>query len=148
MADAGRAHRALLCDSNVIVRLLTDDPPGQAASAADAFDAAAAGRVTIAVPDVVVAEVAYVMTSVYRASSTVAAGRIAALLNRPGVTLDDEGVTRDALALWRRHRMDPTDALLAATARATSGAGVLSFDRDFDRIEGVVRVDPAEFRVR
>jgi len=48
-----------------------------------------------------------------------------------------------ALLLCEEKRLDFTDSYLAALGRGVEGAGVLSFDRGFDRAEGVVRMDPA-----
>ena len=145
----GRAHGApvgwVFCDTNVLIRILTGDPPDQAESAARALDAAAAGGFTVIVPDLVVAEVAYVLAS-SGIPADEAAGLIERLLALKGVEVADERLLRDALTLWSGGRLDFADAYLAALGRRIRDAGVLSFDRDLDGIEGVVRVDPARVR--
>jgi predicted nucleic-acid-binding protein len=94
-------------------------------------------------PDVVVAELAYVLTSVYELGVAEAAGLLGRILDLPGVEVADKPLLRDALLLWDQTRLDFTDAYLAALGRGVEGAGVLSFDRGFDRAEGVVRIDSA-----
>jgi predicted nucleic acid-binding protein len=137
----GTAGSTVFCDTNVLVRILTGDPPAQARSAARALEAAGEGRFVLIVPDIVVAEVAYVLTS-SGIETPRAAGLVERLLDLPGVEVVDEVLLRDALMLWSQDRPDFADAYLAALARRISDSGVLSFDRDFDRVEGVTRLDP------
>jgi len=142
-AGGTEAGRTLFCDTNVLVRLLTGDPPEQAQAAAEALETAAEGRFTLVVTDLVLAELAYVLTSAGMAVRT-AAEHVTRILDLPGVHVVDEVALRDAVDLWALGRLDFADAYLAALARRVSGGGVLSFDRDLDRVPGVARVDPAE----
>ncbi len=133
--------RTVFCDTNVLIRLLTGDSPDQARAALEAFDAAAEGRLTLVLPDLIVAEAAYVLASAGVKPSE-AAGHLLRVLELPGVEVMDRVVLREALELWGEGRLDLADAYLAALARRVRGSGVLSFDRDFDRVPGVTRVDP------
>jgi predicted nucleic acid-binding protein len=138
----GTAGSTVFCDTNVLVRILTGDPPAQARSAARALERAGEGRFALIVPDIVVAEVAYVLIS-----SGIETARAAELIDRlldlPGIVVVDEVLLRDTVLLWSRGRLDFADAYLAALARRISDSSVLSFDRDFDRVEGVARLDPS-----
>ena len=135
------AGRTLFCDTNVLVRLLTGDPPRQAQAATEALETAAGGRFTLVVPDLVLAELAYVLTSAGMPASA-AAEHLMRILDLPGVEVMDEVALRDAVGLWALGRLDFADAYLAALARRVRGSGVLSFDRDLDRVPDVTRVDP------
>lgn len=138
----GKPERTLFCDTNVLIRLLTGDPAGRAESAAEALEAAAEGRFTLVVTDLVMAEVAYVLTSI-GIPTRGAADLLIRILDLPAVEVTDEVMLRDSVDLWAEGRLDFADAYLAALSRRVSGSGVLSFDRDFDRVPGVIRVDPA-----
>jgi len=143
----GRARaasgRTLFCDASVLVRILTGDPPAQARRAARAIEAAAAGGFSLIVPDVVLTEVAYVLSSLGMARAA-AADLLGRIIDLPGIEVADGVLLRDAVALWAEGRSDFADAHLAALARRFSNSGVLSFNRDFDRIEGVRRSDPRD----
>jgi len=97
----------------------------------------------IILTDLIIAEVAYVLTSVYELSIDQAAERLGAVLDLPAVTVADEPLLRDAVGVWRQGSLDFADAYLAALARSTRRTGVLSFDRDFDQVSGFERYDPA-----
>jgi len=146
MEDQGRGDRSpLFCDTNVFVRFLTADSARQSPLARRALERAARGDITIAVTDVVIAELAYVLTKVYGLTVALASERLLALLWLPGVECSQPSVVEDALGLWAEGRVDFVDAYLAALCRGIDETAVLSFDRDFDRIEGVERVDPAQY---
>lgn len=145
MAGASRTPGALFCDTNVLVRLLTGDPAPQARAAERALERADAQDSSVIVPDIVVAELAYVLTEVYGLTPAQAAARIADVLSLPGVEVADRALLEETLAIWRDRALDFADAYLAALAGTTIGTAVLSFDRDLDRIPGVRRVDPSNF---
>ena len=138
----GTAGGTVFCDTNVLVRILTGDPPAQARSAARALEVAGEGRFVLIVPDIVVAEVAYVLIS-SGVETPRAAELIDRLLDLPGIEVVDEVLLRDAVMLWSQGRLDFADAYLAALVRRISHSSVLSFDRDFDRVDGVPRLDPS-----
>jgi predicted nucleic acid-binding protein len=102
---------------------------------------AGVGTFALIVPDIVVAEVAYVLVS-SGIETPRAAELIDRLLDLPGIGVVDEVLLRDAVMLWSRGRLDFADAYLAALTRRISDSSVLSFDRDFDRVESVTRLDP------
>ena len=75
--------------------------------------------------------------------ASAAAEHLMRILDLPGVEVMDEVALRHAVDLWAQGRLDFADAYLAALAGRVSDSGVLSFDRDFDRVPGVTRVGPA-----
>jgi len=146
MASAsGEIRQAVFCDTNVLVRFLTADSRVQSPAAGRVIEAAAAGLVTIVITDVIVAEVVFVLTSVYGLREPDAAERVISLLSLPGIECSEVDILQDALRLWGAGGLHFVDAYLGALARGTDLASVLSFDHDFDRIDGVDRVDPATY---
>ena len=134
-----------LVDTNLIVRLLTDDPPALAEAAQWAFDDAAGGRHTLVVVPAVVAEVAYVLTSFYKQPRPSVADGLRRVLRLPGVRAREAGAVDRALDLFvARPKLKWVDAYLLALAEA-EGAGVASFDRPLARAAppGVPILDPS-----
>lgn len=94
----------------------------------------------------VVAEATYVLEGMGGFERARVAEAIGRFMELESVEVADRFLLRDALGLWSTHgRLHFVDAYLAALDRRTAGTAVLSFDRDFDRIEGVTRVDPARY---
>jgi predicted nucleic-acid-binding protein len=121
-------------DTNVVVRLLIGDDPQQTPIAERAFLAAiASGGVYL--PDVVLAEVAWVLRGYVLARQT-RYELLERLVRSRGVVVDDIDAVIDALEHFRQGG-DLADQLILARAARAGALPVLSFDQRFSRWEGV-----------
>jgi predicted nucleic-acid-binding protein len=121
-------------DTNVIVRLLIGDDPQQTPIAERAFLAAiASGGVYL--PDVVLAEVAWVLRGYVLARQT-RYELLERLVRSRGVVVDDIDAVIDALEHFRQGG-DLADQLILTRAARAGALPVLSFDQRFSRWEGV-----------
>ncbi|MEW6033429.1 MAG: PIN domain-containing protein [Chloroflexota bacterium] len=117
-------------DTSVIVRYLTGDPPELAEKAAEIIDGVEPLRVT----DVVLAETAYVLTSVYGISRSVVVDHLIAFLQKENISpfALDKGLVLQALLLCRPSgRVSFADAMVWAAARSSGGRVVYSLDERF-----------------
>lgn len=126
-----------LLDTNVLVRHFTGLPRGQAQRATALLESAP----RLWLVDVVVAEVVYVLQSVYRVPRDEIGMLLRAVIAHPTVSVADARVLLRSLELFVKERLDYAEAYLAALAEST-GAAVASFDRSLDRIETVTLVEP------
>ena len=121
-------------DTDVIVRLLVGDDPRQTPIAEQAFlKAIATGGVYL--PDVVLAEVAWVMRG-YGLDRQARHGLLERLVRTRGVVVDDIDGVIDALEHFRLEG-DLADQLVLARAARAGALPVLSFDKRFSTCEGV-----------
>jgi predicted nucleic acid-binding protein len=125
-------------DTNVLVRHATGDPPDMA-ERATAYLATTEGLLVI---DLVVAEVVFVLQSVYRRSRADVAAFVRALVTSTGITTSNPGVLLRALTLYETHGLHFVDACLVASAEASGVGTVASFDKAIDRVEAVRRIEP------
>ena len=125
-------------DTNVLVRHLTGDPPDMAERASRCLRESYA----LFVPDLVLAETAYVLERRYRLPRTRIAGALRSILALPSVRTPDRDVLYRAIEVYQKHRMDFPDAYLIALAEASGAGTVISFDRDFDRLDTITRIEP------
>lgn len=102
-----------------------------------------AGRIAVTLEDVVLAEVFWTLHSFYGNSREEVLALVEPLVALSGVLNPEKDALFHALVLLRDRRLDFADALLAAKALDDGSNAVLSFDRDFDRIPGLKRVEPA-----
>jgi predicted nucleic-acid-binding protein len=117
-------------DSNILVRHLTGDPPDQA-------------RRATAV-DLVVAEVVYVLESVYEVERERVAELVRAVIGFPAIVVADEALLLRTLELYEQYRIHFAESYLAACAELSGVGTVASFDRAIDRVPTVERLEPAE----
>lgn len=121
-------------DANVILRLLTDDPPEMSERAARLAARAEAGEVLLRIAPLVVAETVWVLLSFYGHSRENVAEVLIALLRADGVQIEEGRLVVAALESMARSNVDFVDAYLAEVARS-KGEAVCSFDQDFAHLE-------------
>lgn len=94
--------------------------------------------------EAIVAEVAYVLTSPrsYRIPRATVATALLPLLADPGLQVDNKAVVLTALDVWEDSNLDFADCLAVARFRHANLDGIYSYDRDFDRIPDIRRLEP------
>ena len=137
MGGAGPRLRAFV-DSNVLVRHLTGDPPDQAKRATALLRDAE----ELILVDLVVAEVVYVLESVYVVERERVAELVRAIVGFPPVVVPDRLLLLRSLEIYEQHRIHFAESYLAACAEATGVGVVASFDRAIDRVGTVRRLSP------
>lgn len=120
-------------DTNILVRLITRDDPSQAA-AVDAL---------LSIPDeayflsdLVLAELAWVLSRSYGFSRAEIAEVLTALLDRLDVVFEDEASVRAAVRLYAGG-LDLADGLIFEKARAAGCSALASFDESLRRLDPV-----------
>lgn len=134
-----------LLDANVVIRHLTRDDPERAERARALFKDVENSRLQVAVLEASVAEIVYVLSSkrLYNLPRTQVRQLLAPLLALRGIKLAHKRTQLAALDLYAgRRNLSYVDALMAAHARRAGGADIVSFDADFDALEGVRRRSP------
>ena len=126
-------------DTNILVRHLTGDPPGQARRATRYLETAE----ELLLSDLIAAEVAYVLESYYEVPRTRVAETLRAILAFPTIRVVDTDLLRRAIEVYEVDRLDFADAYLVATAERTGIGVIASFDRSIDRVATVRREEPA-----
>lgn len=118
----------LAIDTNVIVRYLTGDDPGQAARARALIESE-----DLFVTTTVLLETEWVLRSVYGYTAENLARAFRGFAGLPGVMLEDPVPTARALD-WMERGMDFADAL--HLAKAEGCAAFISFDRQLAAVAG------------
>ncbi|MEN3283387.1 MAG: hypothetical protein V7607_4527 [Solirubrobacteraceae bacterium] len=126
-------------DTNIIVRHLTGDPPGQARRAGTFL----AQAEELLLTDLVAAEVIYVLESFYDVPRPRVAELLRAILSFRAIVVLDAALLLRALEIYEVDRLDFADAYLVASAEASGVGAVASFDRTIDRVTSVRRIEPA-----
>lgn len=126
-------------DTNVLIRHLTGDPPAQAARASRFL----ARADELLLPDLILAEIAYVLESFYEAPRRQVAETLRAVLAFPAIRVVDAELLLRTIEVYDEHRLDFADAYLVASAERTGVGELVSYDRAIDRVGTVRRVEPS-----
>ena len=125
-------------DTNVLTRHLTGEPPGQAAKATRLLSQA--GQLLL--PDLIVAEVVYVLESFYEVPRPRVAELVRAIIAFPAIEVADEPVLLRALEVYEVHCLDFADAYLVAEAEISGVNAVASLDKAIEGVPTLRRVEP------
>jgi predicted nucleic-acid-binding protein len=125
-------------DTNILIRHLTGDPPGQAARATRFL--AEAEELLLA--DLIVAEVVYVLESFYEVKRARVAELVRAIIAFDAVRVVDEDLLLRSVEVYEIERLDFAEAYLVASAERAGVDAIASFDRSIDRLTTVTRIEP------
>lgn len=136
-AGRGQSMTAFV-DTNVLIRHLTGDPPDQAARATRFLEEAD----ELLLPDLIFAEVAYVLESFYELPRVQVAETLRALLALPAIRVLDADLLQRTVEVYELHRLELADAYLIASAERSGVGVVASFDRAIGRVGTIRREEP------
>jgi len=122
-------------DTNVLVRLLARDDPGQVATAEDFAEAGAW------ISHLVLMEVVWVLDTVYEVKPAQFASGVEMLLDHTKIVVQDADVVRAALEQYRKHKgVGFSDCLILEVARAAGHVPVGTFDHGLGKLPGTKKL--------
>lgn len=133
-------------DTNVILRFLTRDDEAKAEACFELFQRVSRGEEELSTCEAIVSEVVYVLSSAragYRLGHEEIRARLLPILTLRGIRIPQKRVYIHALDIYASSIfLDFEDALAIAHMEHQGIDEILSYDRDFDRVEEITRVDP------
>jgi predicted nucleic acid-binding protein len=132
-------------DSNIFLRYITRDDARAQLAAAEVLARIARGEDEGWTTAVHVHETVYVLASrrLYNVPHVDIRDRLRPLLLLRGLKLRDKRLCLEALDIFAAHgRLDYADALAVAVTRRHGLEGIYSFDKHFDTVPGIRRLEP------
>lgn len=122
-------------DTNVLVRLLARDDPGQVASA-EAFVQSGAW-----ISHLVLMETVWVLDSVYNVKPEQIANGVEMLLDHNEMVVQDAEVVRAAVEQYRKHSgLGFSNCLILEVARSAGHLPLGTFDRGLGKLQGAQKL--------
>lgn len=133
----------IFADTNVFLRYLTNDIPEQAAAFEGLIRKAGAGDVALITTAMVLAEIVWTLESYYHLEKSAIQDRILAILNTPGLTVDEGELILNAILWYREKNVDFIDAYHAAWMSRRGINKICTLDRKhFSRFAEIEIVSP------
>lgn len=132
-------------DTNIFVRYLAGDDEAKSEACFRLFQRVQRGEESITTAEVIIAEVAYVLSSpsLYHVSHEEIAARLSPILSLRSFHLRHKRTYLHALDLYAAHpRLDFEDALAVAHMERQRITEIVTYDKDFDGLSGVKRTEP------
>ena len=131
-------------DANVFIRFITNDDPVKAEKCYQLFQAAEKRKIILTTNESILAEVVYILSSrtLYGLKPERIKELLLPLINLKGLRLDRKKEFLLALEIYAQKSIDFEDSLAAARMRLDKIAVIYSYDRHFDKLAGVKRIEP------
>lgn len=129
-------------DTNILVRHFTQDNPSQSPRASAYLERIENGDIRARTEPTVIFETVYLLEKQYKIPRSLVHDGLLALLDLPGIVLPGKRRIRDAFALYIERNLPFADAYHIAVMRAERLDEIVTFDREFDRIPGIRRIEP------
>lgn len=137
-------QRIVLIDTNIFLRILVKENEQMYSECTEAMHLVARGNIVAYTSTLVLAEIHYVLLSLYKRSRQSITDALQAVLSFPKLSVFDDSKMVSAMGYYQASRVKFTDCVIASSEKVQNGrAAILSYDRDFDKL-GVRRVEPIE----
>jgi predicted nucleic-acid-binding protein len=137
----------IFLDANIVVRFLTRDDEQKAEDVKQLFLLLEAGKISAETDAIVVAEIIWVLTSFYKLDRSVIGEYISLFLATNHLIVKEKPLIQKAVELYKNVNADYIDCFVVAVAGKRKVA-VCSYDRDFNKFEGIERVEPKDILKR
>jgi predicted nucleic acid-binding protein len=129
-------------DTNILLRHLRADIPDQSPRATALIERIERGEIEVATADVVVFETVFTLQRSYKVPKDRIRDAVLPILELPSLGLPGKRRYREVFDLYVTHNIAFGDACLAVQMRQSVSTQVFSFDREFDRVPGIERMEP------
>ena len=129
-------------DANVILRYLTNDVPEQAKQAEELLNRVEVGNEDVFLPDIILVDIIWILEKYYKQTREDIREWITAILSLQGLTFSDKEMALNALDIYVAKKIDWSDASAAIQMVQRDITEIYSFDKQFDRIDGIIRIEP------
>ena len=129
-------------DTNIILRYITKDDETKAEACYQFFQCVKQGKEDVFTCETVIAEVAYVLTSPrlpYQLSHSEVRDRLVPILTLRSLKLAQKRTSLQALDIYADSPfLNFEDALAVAHMKQRGVTNIVSYDKDFDRVPGII----------
>jgi predicted nucleic-acid-binding protein len=133
----------IFADTNLFLRLLTNDVPEQVDAFVVLLKKAADGEFQFVINPLVIAEIVWTLESYYQQPKSRIQAQILAILNTPGLDVADSDLVLQAIYGYVEKNVDFIDAFNAAWMQQQGIISVCTFDeKHFKRFEGIDTLAP------
>lgn len=131
-------------DTNIFIRHVMADDPVQSPACLKLFQSIERGELTVWTSHLVIAEIVFVLSRVYRLERPAIRDVVLPLISLPDIKLDKKQLFDRVFEFYTTLPIDYVDAYHAALLEHRGATELYSYDTDFDRVSGVHRLTPSE----
>lgn len=125
--------KKFIADTNFFLRYLLNDIPSQAKESEKHLKLAEKGKIAIFIPQIIVFEIAFVLSKVYKFSKNKTLDALKSLLITHYLNVETRKTFLGAIKIWQEVNIDFVDAFLLSLAKETHSQ-LLTFDKKLKKL--------------
>lgn len=129
-------------DTNIFLRYLTGDDPEKFERCKNLFKRALEKKVVLLTSGMVIAELVWTLSSFYNVPKDEIIEKVSVIINTSNLKIPDKKLISETLTLYSEKNIDFIDAYNSAFMGDNNCDQIFSYDKDFDRIEDIKRLEP------
>jgi predicted nucleic acid-binding protein len=129
-------------DTNILLRHLRQDHPQHSPRATALLKQIEQRELRVRLSDIIIAETVFTLQRTYKVPKADIAQALLALIALPGIMVSSKRRFSTVFDLYVRLNIPFPDAYLAVQMSRAGSTKIYSFDRDFDDIAGLTRIEP------
>lgn len=131
-------------DTNIFLRFLTKDDPKKAEKCLALFESANKKEIKLQTTESVITEIVYILSSkrLYNLSRLEVYEKLVPILKMRGLKIPNKRTLITALIIYSEYTVDFEDAVLVANTLKTESREIYSYDRGFNKISEIKRLEP------
>lgn len=131
-------------DTNIFIRYLTKDNPIQSQKAYEFMKTLESGPQKAETSEAVIVEIVHVLSSkiLYNLPRTEIRDKVLVILGLSGLRVPKKNMIAMAIQRYASTKHDFVDCLIVQHVLREQLPAVISFDEDFDKVDGVTRQEP------
>jgi uncharacterized protein len=131
-------------DTNILLRFLTRDDERKARCALELLMRVERGEEKVITSPLVIFETVYTLQSFYKVPRQTIKEQVLSIISMRSLHLPDKNIFYQAFNFYVTKNISFADAYNAAYMLAEGISNIYSWDKDFDKIEGIARLEPEE----
>lgn len=132
----------MFVDTNIFLRFLLADNRRQSPRCQKLFAAAGKGKIKLITSEIVIAEIAWVLSSFYQETRPGVAEKLREILLFKGLEIPNRDVLTLAVQKFESQNIDFIDAFIYALLIKYRVKKIYSYDQDFDKLTEIQRLEP------
>ncbi len=129
-------------DTNILLRFLTRDDERKAQCALELLMRVERGEEKVITSPLVIFETVYTLQSFYKVPRQTIKEQVLSIISMRSLHLPDKNIFYQAFNFYVAKNISFADAYNAAYMLAERISNIYSWDKDFDKIEGITRLEP------
>lgn len=131
----------IFIDTNIILRFILDDHPLYSIKAQEIFAKIDKKEVNIYISWLVIFEAVFVLQNTHHLKKKEITDRLAPIIRLENIYLEQKGLLNEVFKTYVEKNISFADAYHAALMAKKKVKKIYSFDKDFDKIPGILRLE-------